>query len=178
MKALALAFALILPAAPALAESAYDFTFEKLEGGELPLAAYQGKVLVVINTASFCGFTDQYKGMVKLWDGYKDKGVVVIGVPSDDFDQEPGSNAEIKQFCELTYGVDFPMAGKTHVVGPDAHPFYKWAATSFGTDDVPSWNFHKYLIGQDGQIVDAYSAFTGPSGLSDAIDRLLAAPKS
>lgn len=178
MKSLALAFALCFGAVPALAESAYDFTLEKLEGGELPLAAYKGKVLVVVNTASFCGFTDQYKGMVKLWDTYKDKGVIVIGVPSDDFDQEPGSNAEIKEFCELTYGVDFPMAGKTAVLGKDAHPFYKWAATSFGEDHVPSWNFHKYLIGQDGQIVDSYSAFTSPTGLSGAIDKLLAAPKS
>ncbi|MDD3446317.1 MAG: glutathione peroxidase [Zavarzinia sp.] len=162
----------------ALAETAFDFTFEKLEGGELPLADFKGKALLVVNTASFCGFTGQYEGMVTIWERYRDKGLVVIGVPSDDFNQEPGSAAEIKEFCELTYGVDFPMANKTHVIGPEAHPFYRWAAATLGADKVPTWNFHKYLVSPEGQLVAAWSSLTGPTsaGLTDTIEMVLPRP--
>jgi len=174
---LALLATLLLPGL-AMAETAFDFAFKKLEGGELPLSAYKGKALLVVNTASFCGFTSQYEGMVKLWDTYRERGLVVIGVPSNDFNQEPGAAGEIKEFCELTYGVSFPMADKEHVTGADAHPFYKWAAASFGADKVPSWNFHKYLVSPEGQIVASYSGFTGPTSdsLTEAIEMVLPKP--
>lgn len=168
---------LVAPVA-AFAETAFDFTFKKLDGGKLPLAAYQGKALLVVNTASFCGFTDQYEGLVKLWAAYRDRGLVVVGVPSNDFNQEPGSAAEIKEFCELTYGVDFPMADKTPVTGAGAHPFYRWAAASFGPDRVPTWNFHKYVVSPEGQIVGSYSSLTGPTsdGLVQTIEMVLPKP--
>ncbi|PWR19586.1 glutathione peroxidase [Zavarzinia compransoris] len=174
---LAFVIALLMPALAA-AETAFDFAFRKLEGGELPLSAYRGKALLVVNTASFCGFTSQYEGMVTLWNTYRDRGLVVIGVPSNDFNQEPGNAGDIREFCDLTYGVDFPMADKEQVSGPGAHPFYAWAAATFGADKVPSWNFHKYLISPEGQIVAAYSGLTGPTAgsLTDAIEMVLPRP--
>jgi glutathione peroxidase len=154
-------------AAEAMKRTAFDFSFEAIDGSPMPLKAYAGKVLLVVNTASDCGFTGQYEGLEALWQAYKDKGLVVIGVPSNDFGgQEPGSNAEIKQFCESRYRVTFPMAGKTVVKGKDAHPFYGWAEAALDGDGTPSWNFHKYLIGRDGKVKDYFSSMTGPSASS------------
>lgn len=155
--------------------TAWDFAFEKLEGGEMPLAAYRGKALLVVNTASFCGFTGQYQDMVDLWQRYRDRGLVVIGVPSNDFNQETGSNSDIKEFCELTYGVDFPMADKTHVKGAESHPFYQWAAQTLGEAKAPRWNFYKYLVAPDGTLVDGYPSTAGPTSpaLIEAIEKVL-----
>lgn len=146
------------------AQSAYDFTFTKLmEAGPLPLSAFKGKVVLVVNTASECGFTGQYAGLEKLYETYKDQGLVVVGVPSNDFGgQEPGSNKQIAEFCQLNYGVSFPMAGKEAVSGAQAHPFYKWAKAELGFGTAPKWNFHKYVISRDGKLVDYFNSTTAP----------------
>lgn len=162
----------------AAAGSAHDFTFEAIEGGPLALSQYQGKAVLVVNTASQCGFTPQYEGLQKLWTDYKDKGLVVLGVPSNDFGgQEPGSNQEIKQFCEMNFAVDFPMTEKVAVTGKDAHPFYQWAR-SIDTEAVPRWNFAKFLIGPNGELIETFGSRTRPDSkeLRAAIDAALPKP--
>ena len=162
--------------------SAYDYSFTTLIGGKpLPLAQFKGKVLLVVNTASECGFTPQYKGLEALYEKYRERGLVVLGVPSNDFGgQEPGSSEKIADFCKVNYGVSFPMAAKVHVKGDDAHPFYKWAHERFGFLGAPKWNFHKYLVGRDGQLVDYFHTTTAPDSarLEKAIEELLSGPGS
>jgi glutathione peroxidase len=153
--------------------NAYDFSFRKIDGGDLPLAAWRGKPVLVVNTASECGFTPQYAGLEKLWQRYRDKGFVLLGVPSNDFGaQEPGSDAEIQNFCTTRFKVDFPMAGKEPVTGAKAHPFYQWVAKEGG---APKWNFHKYLIAPDGSLAGAYPSKVGPddAALTGAIEKAL-----
>jgi len=145
------------------------------DGKPMPLCQYAGKVILVVNTASYCGFTSQYDGLEKLYARLKDKGLVVLGFPSNDFgEQEPGSEKEIAEFCRLTYGVEFPMAGKTVVKGKNAHPFYLRLAEI--TDSRPKWNFHKYVINRDATQVVAFGSFTKPddAALLKTIDRFLA----
>jgi len=156
--------------------SAYDFSFDTLQGKPYPLKDLEGRPLVVVNTASKCGFTPQYKGLEALWRDHKSSGLVVIGVPSNDFGaQEPGNAQEIASFCELNYGVDFPMMAKVHVKGPDAHPFFKWAANQGGFLAAPKWNFFKYLIGKDGELVEWFSSITGPDSgkFKAAVEKIL-----
>jgi len=148
----------------ALAQTAHDFSFTAIEGGDLPLSNYKGEVVLVVNTASRCGFTPQYQALQDLYDAYKDKGFVVLGVPSNDFGaQEPGQAEEIKEFCEVNFNITFPMTDKTKVKGSDAHPFYQWAGDELGVMAKPRWNFHKYLIGRDGRLRDWFSSPTNPS---------------
>tara|TARA_Y100000590_G_scaffold218771_1_gene247814 strand:- start:127 stop:681 length:555 start_codon:yes stop_codon:yes gene_type:complete len=143
---------------------AYDFNFNDLDGSPLKLSEYKGKIIVVINVASQCGFTKQYEDMQEIWEKYEKKGVVMLGVPSNDFGaQEPGSNAEIKNFCEAKFGITFPMTEKVSVKGDDAHPFYKWAKKNHGNSAIPKWNFHKIIIGKDGKISDTFASITNPS---------------
>ena len=131
---------------------AYDFNFQGIDGKPLKFSSYNGKVLVVINVASRCGFTSQYQDMQSLWEEYKNKNVVIIGVPSNNFgNQEPGSNKEIKKFCESKFGITFPMTEKENVKGKSAHPFYIWAKKNHGNSAVPKWNFHKIIIGKNGK---------------------------
>ena len=141
------------------------------------LCQYSGKVVLIVNTASYCGFTGQYKGLEDLYARYKDKGLVVLGFPSNDFSQESGSNQQIADFCENTFGVKFPMFAKSSVKGPEASPLYRQLAQLSGT--APRWNFHKYLLGRNGQLVDSYSSLTAPDskGLVRAIEQQLAAPQ-
>lgn len=158
--------------------TAYDFTLEALDGKPLPLSEFKGKVLLIVNTASKCGFTGQYKGLQALYDKYRDRGLVVIGVPSNDFgEQEPGSADEIKNFCKLNYGVTFPMTRKQAVSGDEASPLYKWLYSVLGTGSAPKWNFHKYLIDAKGRPVDFYLSTTTPESgkLTGKIEELLAA---
>ena len=144
--------------------SAHDFSFIAIEGDPLPLAQFAGKAVLVVNSASQCGFTSQYSELTDLWARYRDKGLVVLAVPSNDFGgQEPGTEDEIKKFCEVNYGIDFPMTEKVHVRGTEAHPFYKWAATHFSALSKPRWNFHKYLISPDGTLVGWFSSITSPT---------------
>lgn len=170
--ALALACMALLPGR-AMAASAHDFDFVSIEGDPLPMSTYKGKAVLVVNTASLCGFTPQYKGLQALWERYRDKGLVVLGVPSNDFgDQEPGSDAKIKEFCEVNFAVDFPMTSKVAVTGDAAHPFYKWAAAAKG---APKWNFHKYVIAPDGTLFQAFGTKTEPESaeLGAAIEAVL-----
>jgi len=142
--------------------TAYAFSFKRLEGGDLRLAEHAGKPILLINTASLCGYTPQYAGLEQLWRRYRDQGLLVIGVPSNDFGgQEPGGTAEIDHTAHQEYGVTFPLTEKVTVRGALAHPFYKWAAVERPLD-VPRWNFHKYLVGRDGHITAAFPSETEP----------------
>jgi glutathione peroxidase len=155
---------------------AHDFSFTTIDGQPLPLAKFSGKPVLVVNTASQCGFTPQYRDLQALWERYRDRGLTVVGVPSNDFGaQEPGSADEIKNFCQTNYGVDFPLAAKVRVTGDDAHPFYRWAAGEAGADAAPRWNFHKYLIGPYGELAGAFPSQVKPldQSVTDAIERLI-----
>lgn len=139
--------------------SAAAFRFAALDGGVIDLADYAGRPVLVVNTASRCGFTDQYAGLQALSEAYADRGLTVIGVPSDSFRQELDSAAAVKAFCEVNFAIDFPMTEITPVTGPDAHPFYGWARAQ---DAGPSWNFHKILIDGEGRIAGAWGPMTAP----------------
>ena len=159
------AFILVaLLAAPTVwAGSAYDFGFTSIDGQPLPLQQFAGKAILVVNTASFCAFTDQYRDLKAVWDRYRARGLVVLGVPSNDFEQEPDSNGAIKAFCQANYDVDFPLTEKVPVIGSGAHPFYRWARQELGPMAAPQWNFHKYLVGRDGRLVTAFDTTIRPT---------------
>tara|TARA_Y100000590_G_scaffold26142_1_gene29462 strand:- start:1675 stop:2190 length:516 start_codon:yes stop_codon:yes gene_type:complete len=155
---------------------AYDFNFKDLDGSSLNLSEYKGKVIVVVNVASQCGFTNQYEDMQNIWVKYQSKGIVMLGVPSNDFGkQEPGSSEDIKNFCEAKFGISFPMTEKVSVKGSDAHPFYHWAKKNFGSSAVPKWNFHKIIINKEGKIAKTFTSITNPSSKKfiAAIEELL-----
>jgi glutathione peroxidase len=155
------------------AANAHRFAFENIdETGELRLADFAGRPVLVVNTASRCGYTYQYDALQALYDRYRDQGLVVLGVPSGDFNQELATEAEVKSFCAVNFAIDFPMTAITHVTGAEAHPFYAWAAERAG---APRWNFHKYLLGPDGDLVAAFSTRVEPDApeLRQAIETLL-----
>ena len=141
---------------------AYDFSFINIEEGLINLKDYRGKTLIIVNVASRCGFTNQYDDLQRLWSNYKNKGVVVIGIPSNNFKQEPGSNKEIRKFCESTFGVDIPIPEKKNIIGKNAHPFFKWAKKNYGIAAVPKWNFHKIIINKNGKISNTFTSITKP----------------
>jgi glutathione peroxidase len=178
---LAAAIMLAMPHASVRAEpaGAFDHAFDAIEGGKLPLAQWRGKALLVVNTASFCGFTQQYEGLQALWERYQAKGLVVIGVPSNDFgEQEPKGEAEILGFCKGAYNVTFPLTTKVVVSGARAHSFYLWAREALGAASVPRWNFHKYLVGRDGKLIAGYGSRVEPLSpeMIKAVDAALALP--
>lgn len=142
--------------------TAYAFSFEGLEGGTVSLGDHAGRVLLVVNTASSCGFTPQYADLQTLWGRYRDSGLTIVGVPSDDFNQERGTAREIAELCSGIYGVAFPMTAKQKVTGGEAHPFYRWVAAQ-RPSDIPTWNFHKYVIGRNGQVAGAFPARVRPT---------------
>lgn len=156
-----------------LPTTAWDFAFEALQtGGPLPLSQFKGQVLLIVNTASHCGFTKQYKALEALYQRYREAGLIVLAVPSNDFgNQEPEDASTIASFCDLKFGVTFPMTQKVHVRGPHAHPFYVWAKTALGFGTAPKWNFHKYLVGRDGALVDYFNSMTAPDA-PRVLDRL------
>jgi glutathione peroxidase len=157
--------------------TAYDFALEHLEGGTLALADFRGRPLVIVNTASKCGFTPQYAGLQALWRRHESSGLVVLGVPSNDFGrQEPGGADEIAAFCSVRYSVDFPLAAKVPVRGTAAHPLFRWLASEAGFFGRPRWNFYKYLIGRDGTLKDWFSSKTHPDSakFAGAVTRLIA----
>ena len=167
------------PEAPVGINTAYDVTMTTIDGKPMPFSQYKGKVLLVVNTASFCGFTPQYEALEKAQTAYKDKGFTVIGVPSGDFmGQEYKTNAEIKQFCESKFGINFPLSEKSIVTGKNATPFFAWAAATLGSKEAPSWNFHKYLVDRSGKIVASFGSKTKPdsSEVTAAIEKAIAAP--
>ena len=142
---------------------AYDFSFKDLDGTNLNLSEFKNNVVVVTNVASKCGFTSQYEDLQIIWEKYQKDGLVVIGVPSNSFNQEPGSNQEVKNFCEAKFGISFPMTQKVEVKGQNAHPFFKWANDNYGNKAVPKWNFHKIIISKDGKVFDTFSSMTNPT---------------
>jgi len=157
-------------------DNAHRFEFTSIDGEKLPLDAWRGRPILVVNTASFCGYTPQYRELEELWQRYRDRGLVVLGVPSNDFgQQEPGSAAEIRQFCESNYRVDFPLAEKCRVIGGAAHPFYRWIADSLGEAGTPRWNFHKYLIAPDGELAGGWPSWVTPTDrrITAEIDQML-----
>lgn len=156
----------------------YDFVAEKLEGGEQPLSEYSGKVLLIVNTASKCGFTPQFEGLEKVFEKYKAQGLMVLGFPCNQFgSQDPGANSEIGEFCQRNYGVSFPMFAKIDVNGAKAHPLYQYltkeAKGLLGSEAI-KWNFTKFLVGRDGQVIDRYAPTTKPESIAKDIEKALA----
>jgi glutathione peroxidase len=142
---------------------AQDFDFTAIDGGKLPMKKFTGKPVLLVNVASACGLTPQYSDLQKLHEQYGPKGLVVLGVPCNDFGaQEPGSEKEIKSFCQTSFGVSFPMTAKEHVIGAKAHPLYQWIGKELGEDQLPRWNFHKYLIGKNGELLGSYPSKMAP----------------
>jgi glutathione peroxidase len=164
---------------PMSVAGAYQFSFTSIDGAPMPLSDFAGQVVLVVNTASQCGFTGQYKGLQALYEKYRDRGFTVIGVPCNDFGkQEPGDNAVIKDFARTQYGVTFPLTGKTSVTGDDAHPFFGWAAAQKKgalLQSSPKWNFHKFLLDRQGQVFKSYGSQVAPDdkGLTADIEKLL-----
>ena len=154
----------------------FDFKVKSINGKEIDLSIYKGKTIIIVNVASKCGFTKQYKDLQELWKRYKSKGLVVIGFPSNQFGaQEPGNDKDIKNFCEVNFNIDFPMVSKTKVKGENAHEIYKWALKNHGKSTVPKWNFHKILINSEGKIEDTYLSFVKPMSkkIVNKIEKLL-----
>ncbi|MBK1695918.1 glutathione peroxidase [Rhodovibrio salinarum] len=161
--------------AEASERSAHAFSFTSITGAPMDLARFDGQPILLVNTASRCGYTDQYADLETLWDRYKNKGLVVLAVPSNDFRQELASEAAVKQFCEATFDVSFPMTEISHVTGQDAHPLYQWLGRKLGRDGRPRWNFHKVLVNGQGQPVAGWPSGVRPTdtAIVSRIERLL-----
>tara|TARA_B100000686_G_C16302509_1_gene719161 strand:- start:183 stop:692 length:510 start_codon:yes stop_codon:yes gene_type:complete len=140
----------------------YDFSIESITGETINLNDYKNKAVLIVNTASYCGFTKQYDELQELWDLYKSRGLIVIGVPSNSFNQEKNSNSDVKEFCEVNFNINFPLTAITEVKGENAHELFKWAKDNHGKSAVPKWNFHKILINKEGKIEDTFASFTNP----------------
>ena len=141
----------------------FDFKIDGISGKVLDLDQYKNKVVLLVNTASYCGFTKQYTDLQKLWDQYNSKGLIIIGVPSNSFNQEKKSEEDVKSFCEVNFSINFPLTTITEVKGNNAHEIFKWAKKNYGSSAVPKWNFHKILINKSGKIEDSFSSFTKPT---------------
>ena len=140
----------------------YDFKIESISGEVIDFNNYRNKVFLIVNTASYCGFTKQYDELQELWDRYKSKGLIVLGVPSNSFNQEKKNNSDIKEFCEVNFNIDFPLSTITDVKGDDAHEIFKWAKDNHGKSAIPKWNFHKILINKEGKVEETFASFTKP----------------
>ena len=140
----------------------FDFKIESITGELINFNDYKDKVILVVNTASYCGFTKQYEELQELWDTYKSQGLIVLGIPSNSFNQEKTNNLEIKKFCEVNFNINFPLSTITEVKGKNAHDLFKWAEKNYGKSAVPKWNFHKILINKNGKIEDTFVSFTKP----------------
>ena len=140
----------------------YDFNIEGINGELINFKEYKNKAVLVVNTASYCGFTNQYQELQELWDNYKSKGLVVLGVPSNSFNQEKKNNDEVKEFCEVNFNINFPLTTITEVKGDNAHDLFKWAKKNHGKSAIPKWNFHKILINKEGKVEDTFTSFTKP----------------
>ena len=156
-------------------KSFYDLEIESINGEIIKLKDYQNKVILIVNTASYCGFTKQYEDLQDLWDQYKSKGLIVLGVPSDTFNQEKKTNNEVKEFCKVNFDINFPLTTITEVKGSDAHEIFKWAENNFGKSAIPKWNFHKILINKQGNVVETYASFTKPKSnkITNKIEEIL-----
>ena len=153
----------------------YDFKIESISGEVIDFKEYKGKAVLIVNTASYCGFTNQYDDLQKLWDLYKSRGLIVLGIPSDSFNQEKKSDEEVKEFCEVNFNINFPLSSITEVKGKNAHDLFKWAKENHGKTAIPKWNFYKILINKEGKIEDTFSSFTKPLSkkITDKIESIL-----
>ena len=153
----------------------FDFQIDNITGEVIDFKDYKGKVVLLVNTASYCGFTKQYDDLQKLWDQYKKNGLIVLGIPSNSFNQEKNNNNEVKEFCEVNFSINFPMSVITDVKGDNAHEIFKWAKKNYGKSAVPKWNFYKILINKEGKIEDTFSSLTNPTSkkIVSKIEKLL-----
>ena len=140
----------------------YDFKIESITGETINFNEYKNKVILIVNTASYCGFTKQYTDLQELWDKYKSRGLIVLGVPSNSFNQEKNNNSEVKEFCKVNFNINFPLSAITEVKGDNAHDLFKWAKNNHGKSAIPKWNFHKILINKEGKVEDTFTSFTNP----------------
>ena len=140
----------------------YDFKIQSISGKIINLKDFENKVILVVNTASYCGFTKQYADLQKLWDMYKEKGLIVLGIPSNSFNQEKNSDDQVKDFCQVNFNINFPLSTISDVKGDNAHEIYKWAKNNYGKSAVPKWNFYKILINKEGKIEETFTSFTNP----------------
>ena len=140
----------------------YDFKINSITGDQIDFKEFKGKSVLIVNTASYCGFTKQYNDMQELWEKYRDRGLIVLGVPSNSFNQEKSDNSAVKEFCEVNFNINFPLTEITDVKGDNAHEIYKWAKANYGKSAVPKWNFYKILINKEGKIEDTYASLTSP----------------
>ena len=140
----------------------YDFKIESITGETIDFNKYKNKVILIVNTASYCGFTKQYTDLQELWDKYKSRGLIVLGVPSNSFNQEKNNNSEVKEFCKVNFDINFPLSTITEVKGDKAHDLFKWAKNNHGKSAIPKWNFHKILINKEGKVEDTFTSFTNP----------------
>ena len=153
----------------------YDFKINSITGDEIDLKDFKGRPILIVNTASYCGFTKQYNDMQELWEKYRDRGLIVLGVPSNSFNQEKSDNSAVKEFCEVNFNINFPLTEITDVKGDNAHEIYKWAKANYGKSAVPKWNFYKILINREGKIEDTYASLTSPTSnkITKKIENLL-----
>ena len=153
----------------------FDFNIKSISGKIIDLEDYRNKVVLMVNTASYCGFTKQYDDLQLLWEKYKSDGLIVLGVPSNSFNQEKKTDTDVKEFCKVNFNIDFPMTSITEVKGENAHELFKWAEKNHGKSAIPKWNFHKILINKDGKIEDTYNSFTKPTSkkITSKIESLL-----
>ena len=153
----------------------YDLNIKSINGNVINFSDYKRKVVLVVNTASYCGFTKQYEELQMLWEMYKSKGLIVLGIPSNSFNQEKKNNSEVKKFCEVNFNINFPLSTITEVKGDNAHDLFKWAKKNYGSSAIPKWNFHKILVNKEGKIEDTFSSFTKPMSkkLIDKIENIL-----
>ena len=153
----------------------YDFKINSISGDQINLKDFKGKPILIVNTASYCGFTKQYNDMQELWEKYRDRGLIVLGVPSNSFNQEKSDNSAVKEFCEINFNINFPLTEITDVKGDNAHEIYKWAKANYGKSAVPKWNFYKILINKEGKIEDTYASLTSPTSkkITKKIESLL-----
>ncbi len=140
----------------------YDFKIESITGETIDFNKYKNKVILIVNTASYCGFTKQYTDLQELWDKYKSRGLIVLGIPSNSFNQEKNKNSEVKEFCKVNFDINFPLSTITEVKGDKAHDLFKWAKNNHGKSAIPKWNFHKILINKEGKVEDTFTSFTNP----------------
>ena len=140
----------------------YDFKIESITGETIDFNEYKNKVILIVNTASYCGFTKQYTDLQELWDKYKSRGLIVLGIPSNSFNQEKNKNSEVKEFCKVNFDINFPLSTITEVKGDKAHDLFKWAKNNHGKSAIPKWNFHKILINKEGKVEETFTSFTNP----------------
>ena len=153
----------------------FDFKINSITGEIINLKDYQNKLVLVVNTASYCGFTKQYDDLQLLWEKYRSDGLIVLGVPSNSFNQEKKADTEVKEFCDVNFNIDFPMTTITEVKGENSHEIFKWAEKNYGKSAIPKWNFHKILINKEGKVEDTYNSFTKPMSkkITSKIESLL-----